>query len=83
MKRFTLAVVMLMLFHALVFAQTNTVTGRVTTGNNEAVPFATVTIAGTTTAVQADQNGNFTINAPQGAQLVASAAGFQSQTLTV
>ena len=83
MKRFTLAVVMLMLFHALVSAQTITVTGRVTTGNNEAVPFATVTISGTTTAVQADQNGNFTINAPQGAQLVASAAGFQPQILAI
>jgi TonB-linked SusC/RagA family outer membrane protein len=83
MKRFTLAVVMLMLFHALVFAQNITVTGRVTTGNGEPVPFATVTISGTTTAVQADANGNFTISAPQGAQLVASATGFQPQTLAV
>jgi len=83
MKRFTLAVFMLMLFHALVSAQTITVTGRITTDNGEAVPYATVTIAGTTTAVQADANGNFTITAPQGAQLVASAAGFQSQTLAV
>ncbi|ANE49301.1 SusC/RagA family TonB-linked outer membrane protein [Flavisolibacter tropicus] len=83
MKRFTLAVFMLMLFHALVIAQTITVTGKITTGNGEAVPFATVTVAGSTTAVQADANGNFTISARQGAQLVASATGFQPQTITV
>jgi TonB-linked SusC/RagA family outer membrane protein len=84
MKRFTLAVFMLMLFNVFALAQeTITVTGRVTTGNGEAVPFATITVAGTTTATQADAQGNFTISARQGAQLVASAAGFQSQTLAV
>ena len=63
-------------------AQTRKITGQVKDNNGEAVPFATITEVGTNNAVQADQNGNFTITVRQGAQIRATSTGHQPQTLT-
>jgi TonB-linked SusC/RagA family outer membrane protein len=61
----------------IMFGQNRTVTGRVTNAEGRPVPFATVTIKGTSTAVSADENGNFTIQAPPNAVLVFSSTGYQ------
>ena len=43
----------------IMFGQSRTVTGKVTSADGKPVPFATVTVKGTSTAVSADENGNF------------------------
>lgn len=59
-------------------AQNRTVTGKVTNSEGRPVPFATVTLKGTPTAVSADANGDFSIQVPANSVLVFSAAGFAS-----
>src|SRR5688572_5054680 len=67
----------------IMFGQNRTVTGTVTNSEGRPVPFATVTIKGTTTAVSADENGNFSIQAPPNAVLVFSSTGYQSSEVSV
>ncbi len=82
MKHYILSLVML-LASVCCFAQSRTVTGKVTNPEGVPVQFATVTVKGTTTAVSADVNGNFSIQAPPNAVLVFSAAGFQTAELNI
>jgi TonB-linked SusC/RagA family outer membrane protein len=63
--------------------QNRTVTGKVTNAEGRPVPFATVTVKGTTTAVAADENGNFSIQAPSNAVLVFSSAGYQESEVNI
>ena len=56
------------------FAQ-NAVTGRVTTGDT-ALAGVTVTVKGSTTTAQTDDNGRFSINAPANATLVFTYVGY-------
>lgn len=60
----------------MAFGQARTVTGQVKDSKGDPIPFATVKIKGTNTGSAADANGNFSINAEQGAILVFSASGF-------
>ena len=72
------------MFVALVsFAQTRSISGKVTDQSGEAVPFATVTIKGTSNAVVADATGSFTIRAAQGDVLEVSAVGVQGAEVRV
>src|SRR5690348_8767313 len=64
------------------FSQDRTVTGQVKDDKGNALSFATVTEAGTSNAVKADQNGNFSITVKPGARLTVTASGHQTQTLT-
>lgn len=72
----------LMLF-LMAWSQNRTVSGRVTDAQGKAVPYASVVIKGSTTGVSADENGNFTIQAPPNAVLVISAAGFQGAEINI
>lgn len=67
------------------FAQSVTVTGKVTNrATNEALPGATVTVKGTTTATQTDANGNFSLNVPSsGSTLVVSFVGWIDQEIPI
>src|SRR5436189_4523969 len=67
----------------VMFGQNRTVTGKVTNADGKPVPFATVTVKGTPTAVSADENGNFSIQAPANAVLVFSSAGYQSSEVNI
>jgi TonB-linked SusC/RagA family outer membrane protein len=73
----------LMLCYVFVFAQTRTVTGRVTDEKGIAIPYATVTETGTTNAVQADAAGNFTIKIGAKSRLTISSTGYLTQNLAV
>lgn len=64
-----------------VYAQ-QTVKGRVSTGDS-VVAGASVNVKGTSTTVQTDANGNFSINAPAKATLVVTSVGFQTQEIKV
>ena len=65
------------------WSQAVRLTGQVRNVQGEPVPFATVTVKGTSEAVSADQNGNYTISAPRGSTLVVTAASFQTQEISV
>ncbi len=65
------------------WSQNLNVTGQVRNETGEPVPFATVTIKGTSNSVSADQAGNFSISAPLKSVLVISAAGFGSYEISV
>jgi len=66
-----------------VFAQLRTVTGRVTTADGKGISYATVAVKGTSTSVAADENGNFSIQAPPNAVLQFSASGYTSSELNI
>ncbi|MEX2567511.1 MAG: TonB-dependent receptor, partial [Cyclobacteriaceae bacterium] len=59
------------------------ITGTVTDENGAPIPGATVLIEGTTTGTATDIDGQFTIDAPEGAVLLISFIGYQSQRITV
>ena len=67
----------------IMFGQNRTVTGKVTNSEGKPVPFATVTVKGTSTAVSADENGNFSIQAPANAVLVFSSSGYQASEVNI
>src|SRR4051812_957619 len=83
MRRIVSVLSMLVLCSFMALAQTRTVTGRVTDAQGKAVPFASVTIKGTTTGVSADETGAFSIQASPNSVLVFSAAGFQSNEVNI
>jgi TonB-linked SusC/RagA family outer membrane protein len=60
-----------------------TVTGKVTDQNNVPIAGATIQDKKTTKAVTTNDKGEFTINAPQGSQLVISTVGYKPQEITV
>lgn len=78
MRRIALLAAHLLLFTILANAQLRNVSGQVKDDKGNPVPFATVKVKGGTTAVAADQNGQFTIQAPANAVLTISGAGFES-----
>src|SRR5215831_3645741 len=64
-------------------AQTRTIKGKVTNPEGKPVPFATVTVKGTSNAVSADENGNFTIQAAPNSVLVFSASSFKNTEVNI
>jgi len=60
-----------------------TVSGTVTDQDGKGIPGVTVTVKGTSTATQTDQNGNFSISAADNATLVFSSVGFTSTEVAV
>ena len=66
------------------FAQTHTVTGKVT-GKDDGLPLpgVSISIKGTTNGTQTDVHGIFSINAADGAELLFSFIGYAPQTLIV
>src|SRR5215203_344594 len=76
MKRI-LTCILAIVLSVQVFAQGRAIAGRVTDAQGRPVPYATVSVKGTSTTVSADENGNFTIQAAPNATLVFSASGFQ------
>ncbi|WP_234364055.1 SusC/RagA family TonB-linked outer membrane protein [Lunatibacter salilacus] len=59
------------------------ISGTVSDENGEPIPGATVLIEGTSTGTATDIDGNFTIDAQEGAVLLISFIGYQSQRVTV
>ena len=72
-----------LLFSVTAFAQ-RTITGRVTSGNdNQPLPGVSVTIKGTNVGTTTDANGAFTISAPAGATLMFSSVSYTPQEVVV
>jgi len=69
---------MLMLCGVLAFAQSRVVSGKITDKDGNPIPFATITIKGTTTGMSADANGVYSIKVKEGATLTFSGSGFKT-----
>ncbi|HEY0678769.1 MAG TPA: TonB-dependent receptor, partial [Chitinophagaceae bacterium] len=67
----------------LSFAQTRTITGRVTDERGEPVAFASIKLKGSRSGIAADAAGNFSINAKSGDVLVISGTGLIEKEVTV
>jgi len=83
MRKFVSLLTVLMLFCALAYGQTRTVTGQVTDENGNPIPFASVVIKGTSQGTSADQNGRFSIETKTGDVLVISSQGLTNREVTV
>ncbi len=83
MKKIYFLMITMLLCSIAGWAQTGEISGQVKNVQGEAVPFATISVKGTTSAVSADQTGNFKIIAPRGATLVVTAASFTTQEVSV
>lgn len=83
MRKIASLFTMLMLFSALAFGQSRTITGTVTDEKGDALPGASVSIKGTRTGTSADNNGQFRILAKTGDVLVVSGAGLEPTEATV
>ena len=78
-----LITVLMLLFLQTAFGQTKHVTGQVC--DNEGIPVvgASVIIEGTLTGAITDENGDFSLEAPDGSTLVVEFLGFKEQKVTV
>ncbi len=74
---------LLLCCQSYVFAQTGSITGKVTSPDNAALPGVNVLVAGTTTGTVTDLDGNYTINASNAASLTFSYIGYITQTVDV
>jgi TonB-linked SusC/RagA family outer membrane protein len=83
MRKHASLLAMSLLFFALAFAQTRTVTGQVKDNKGAAVPFASISIKGTNTGVSADDNGNFKIDVSGGQTLIISSSNFAPKEIKV
>ncbi|HZG26462.1 MAG TPA: SusC/RagA family TonB-linked outer membrane protein, partial [Chitinophagaceae bacterium] len=83
MRKILSFVIMLSMFSLAALSQAPRITGQIKNAAGDPVSFATVKVKGSNAAVSADQNGNFSIQAPQGATLVVSATSFQSKEVQV
>jgi TonB-linked SusC/RagA family outer membrane protein len=83
MRKLVSLLAMLLLFAAVTFAQTRSISGRVLDASGKPAPFATVTIKGSNAGTSADAQGNFKINAKKGDVLVISAVNYDQQEVTV
>ncbi|HEY6901992.1 MAG TPA: TonB-dependent receptor plug domain-containing protein, partial [Puia sp.] len=66
-----------------VFAQTRSVTGKITDEKGEPIPFATIIVKGHRQGVSADQNGNFLTKVNPGETIVISAAGYAAKEMRI
>ncbi len=73
----------MLLFMQFTFAQQKTITGTVVDSEGLALPGVNVLVQGTGTGTQTDFDGNYSITASEGDNLVFSYVGFQPQTITV
>jgi TonB-linked SusC/RagA family outer membrane protein len=78
MKKIVTSLFLAVLVFATANAQVRSVTGSVKDDKGVAVAYATVKVKGQSSAVVADANGNFKINAAASASLQVSATGFSS-----
>ena len=84
MKKSLLVILCFLLASAGLFAQTHTVTGKVT-GKDDGLPIpgVSVSVSGTNTGTQTKVDGTYSLQAADGAKLTFSFIGYTTQTLTV
>lgn len=85
MKKFRLLLTVATMLYAIsAYGQTFTVMGSVyDASTNEAVPFASIFIKGTSTGTSSDDEGKFAINVPRNGILVVSSIGYRTIEINV
>lgn len=83
MRKVVSVFIVLLLCTLTAFTQMTPITGQIRDEKGDPVPFSTVKLKGSKTAVAADQNGNFKLDIPKGSVLVITAAGFEQMEMTV
>lgn len=83
MRKIASLLTVLMLCGTLVHAQNRLITGQIRDSKGEPIPFATVTIKGSSSGNAADANGIFKIDAKDGDILVFSSTSFDEKEVTV
>ena len=83
MRKLCTLLCMLLLFSAVAFSQTKTITGNVKDAKGDPVPFASVKVKGGKSGVSADANGSFSIKAKQGDVLVITSTDITAKEITV
>lgn len=73
----------LILFSVLAFAQSKTISGKITDQLGQPVQFASVRIKGTKTGTSADADGNFSIKVEVGKTLVITGAGMTTKEVLI
>ncbi len=83
--RFMMLPAIFLLLLQVSYAQSRTITGRVTdTRDGSGIPQASVVVKGTSTGTTSDESGNFSISVPSSATaLVISAVGFATQEVSI
>ena len=82
-KRVTFLVWLGLLIQGYGFAQTGSVTGKVTGADNQGLPGVNVVVGGSSVGTITDANGNYGINVSPKASLVFSSISYVSQTVPV
>jgi len=83
MKRILLLCFALLTFISFEVVAQKTVSGKVTDDSGEALPGVNVLIKGTTTGTQTDLDGNYELSVENGAFLVFSYVGFETQEVEI
>jgi TonB-linked SusC/RagA family outer membrane protein len=83
MRKIASLFAVLMLSGMLAFAQTRSLQGQVRDGKGDPIPFANISIKGSTSGVSADADGNFTLNVKTGDILVVSSTSYNSKEIAV
>src|SRR6188472_266755 len=83
MRKIMTLLTVFVLMCVFAIGQTRPITGKVRNDKGENVPFATVTVKGTTRSVTADAEGNFRIDASTGEVLVITSTGQTAKEFTV
>jgi TonB-linked SusC/RagA family outer membrane protein len=83
MRKFLSLLAVLVLATVLAYAQTKTVSGKITDPSGNPVPFASLLIKGKQVGSTADQNGAFSLKASDGDILVITSQGYKSKEVPI
>lgn len=83
MKKTLLALTMLIVSCACVFAQEHQVTGKVTGSDGSPLPGITIQVAGESVGTATDATGQYNLNVPANATLIFRGIGFEEQRIGV
>ncbi|MFM1914018.1 MAG: hypothetical protein RIR51_1871, partial [Bacteroidota bacterium] len=65
------------------FAQSNSITGTVKGSDGQGIPGVSILVKGTNTGVASDVDGNFSLEAAVGSNLIISSVGYETKTVLV
>ncbi len=79
----TLTVFLLISFSFVGLSQTNTITGTVSGSDGQGIPGVSILVKGTNRGVASDVDGNYSVEAAVGSNLIFSSVGYESKTVIV
>lgn len=83
MRKFLSLLAVLVLYTVLAYAQTKTISGKITDPSGNPVPFASLLIKGKQQGSTADQNGAFSLKASDGETLVITSQGYKLKEVPI